>query len=135
VIGGSVCERLARGGEARLRRGVIHLVELKRDGVTRLRGNVRRLEGQDVYPPNHDPVVMGTRGRGRGRFSSRITHCDRLESWEQVPRVDGKNHALFAVTDLLAKHPHGVRVIHLVPDLRERAIRVVIWHRDADRRY
>jgi len=47
VVRGSVCDRSARRGEGRLRHGVVLLVELKGDGVTRLRSNVRRPEGQD----------------------------------------------------------------------------------------
>lgn len=47
MVRGSVCDGSARGLEGRLRHGVVLLVKLKGDGVTRMCGNVRRPEGQD----------------------------------------------------------------------------------------
>ena len=67
---GSGCDLLARRGEARLRHSVVLLVELKGDGIARLRGNICRLEGQNVRATNYNPVILGGGGRsGRGTGS------------------------------------------------------------------
>jgi hypothetical protein len=58
----------------------------------------------------------------------------RLELCEPLPRVDGKDHTLLAVIVLLTKKPYRARTIHTVVDFRERAIGVISWHRDANRR-
>ena len=65
---GSGCDFLARRGEARLCHGVVLLVELKSDGIARLRSNVCRLEGQNARATNYNLVILGGGGRG-GRGS------------------------------------------------------------------
>lgn len=59
---------MARRGKGGLRDGVVLLVELKGDGVARLRGDIRGLEGQ-AAATNDDLVVLRSGGRrsGRGR--------------------------------------------------------------------
>ena len=50
-------ELLARRGKGGLRDGVVLLAELKGDGVARLRGDIRGLEGQGAAADD-DPVVL-----------------------------------------------------------------------------
>ena len=57
---------MARGGKAGLRGGMVLLMELKGDGVARLRGDVRGLEGQ-ATAADDDLVVLRRGGCGRGR--------------------------------------------------------------------
>lgn len=58
-------EHLARRGKAGLRDGVVLLVELKGDGVARLCGDVRGLEGQGTAADD-DLVVLRRGGCRRG---------------------------------------------------------------------
>jgi len=122
-------ELLARGGKAGLRDGVVRLVELKGDGVARLRGDVCGLEGQ-ATAADDDPVVLrrgGCRrsGRGRGAWRCRrggggtdrggsggTTHGGCLESCELGSRVDGEDHALLTVAHLATVYPDRVGVGH-----------------------
>ena len=59
-------EGLARRVEARLGRRVVLLVELKGDGVARLRGDICGLEGQ-AGATNDDPVVSSGASSGGSR--------------------------------------------------------------------
>jgi len=66
-IGG---EHLARIGEAGLRDRVVLLVELKGNGVARLRGDIRGLEGQSGATNDDSVILRRGGGRSRGRSGS-----------------------------------------------------------------
>jgi len=146
-------ELLAGRGKAGLRDGVVLLVELKGDGVARLRGDIRGLEGQGAAADD-DLVVLGSARRcrrsGRGcdarrggsgtdrggsrRLGSGITHGGCLESCELVSRVDGEDHALLTVARLATVYPDWFGVGHGELCLLERTVGVVVGHGDTDKR-
>ena len=66
-------EHLTRIGEVGLRYGVVLLVELKGNGIARLRGNIRGLEGQGGAT-DYDSVIL-RRGGGRSRGCGSSGSC------------------------------------------------------------
>ena len=63
----------------------------------------------------------------QGRFPGILLEFNKLAT---LSRVDGENHALLAMSSLLAVEPHRVRVFHSVLCPREGLLVFCHWHTD-----
>lgn len=122
--------RFARVGKGGLSSGVVFLVELEDDGISRLGGNSARLEREGTGPTNDNTMFSASaggrgrrrvrdRGRGgsglgrRGYGARRVAagHCSCFEGGELVPRVHGEDHPLLTVICLPAVHPNRIATL------------------------
>jgi hypothetical protein len=114
---------LTRAGEGGLSGGVVFLMELEGNGVSRLSNNGVGLERENTSTTDDHTVVAASGGGlrihndwsggqsgGRGgcwryRDGRTTAHCRSFESGELVSWVHGEDHSLLAVTRLAAVHP------------------------------
>jgi len=117
--------RVAKGG---LSSGVVFLVELEGDGISRLGSNSARLEREGTGSAN-DNTMIGASARGRRRARDRgrggsglrrrgygarrvaAGHCGCFVGGELVPRVHCEDHPLLTMICLPAVHPNRIATL------------------------